>query len=181
MGDQVSATHELMRTEPPGEIQAVPVRRPGRWIAAAVIAVLIVALAHSFATNPRFQWDVVGNYLFDSSILRGLRVTLELTVVAMAVGIALGIVLALMRLSANPLLSTSSWVYIWVFRGTPVLVQILFWYFIAALYPTVDLGIPFGPSFSPSARVAATNAVITVFAFRCTNEGPNGIPRSTLG
>jgi polar amino acid transport system permease protein len=90
---------------------------------------------------------VVGQYLFDGSVLRGLRVTLELTVLAMAIGIVLGVVLALMRLSANPLLSTASWIYIWVFRGTPVLVQIVFWNFFAALYPSVDLGIPFGPSF----------------------------------
>jgi polar amino acid transport system permease protein len=143
----VSATREVRRTEPPGEIKAVPVRHPGRWIAATVIAVLIVSLAHSVATNPRFQWDVVGDYLFDSSILRGLRITVELTVLAMAIGIVLGVVLALMRLSPNPLLSSASWTYIWLLRGTPVLVQIIFWFYFAALYPSVDLGIPFGPSF----------------------------------
>jgi polar amino acid transport system permease protein len=73
--------------------------------------------------------------------------TLELTVVAMVIGVVLGVVLALMRLSPNAILSGSSWVYIWLLRGTPVLVQILIWYNVAALYPTVDLGIPFGPSF----------------------------------
>ncbi len=134
-------------TEPPGEIQAVPVRHPGRWVAAALIAVLVAALARSVATNPRFEWGVVGHYLFSSRILDGLVVTLELTVLSMAIGIALGIVLALMRLSRSALVSGASWVYIWLLRGTPVLVQILFWYFFAALYPTVDLGIPFGPSF----------------------------------
>jgi polar amino acid transport system permease protein len=143
----VSATREVTRTQPPGEIKAVPVRHPGRWIAAGIVAILIVALAHSVATNPRFQWGVVGDYLFDASILRGLRITLELTALAMAIGIVLGVVLALMRLSLNPLLSTASWVYIWIFRGTPVLVQIIFWFYFAALYPSVDLGVPFGPSF----------------------------------
>jgi polar amino acid transport system permease protein len=143
----VSATREVARTQPPGEIKAVPVRHPGRWIAAGIVAILIVALAHSVATNPRFQWGVVGDYLFDASILRGLRITLELTALAMAIGIVLGVVLALMRLSLNPLLSTASWVYIWIFRGTPVLVQIIFWFYFAALYPSVDLGVPFGPSF----------------------------------
>jgi polar amino acid transport system permease protein len=143
----VSATREVTRTQPPGEIKAVPVRHPGRWIAAGIVAILIVALAHSVATNPRFQWGVVGDYLFNASILRGLRITLELTALAMAIGIVLGIVLALMRLSLNPLLSGASWVYIWIFRGTPVLVQIIFWFYFAALYPSVDLGVPFGPSF----------------------------------
>ncbi len=133
--------------EPPGEIQAVPVRHPGRWIAAAVIAVLFAALARSVVTNPRFGWGVVGDYLFSSRILDGLVVTLELTVLSMAIGIALGVLLALMRLSQSTLVSGASWVYIWLLRGTPVLVQILLWYNVAALYPTVDLGIPFGPSF----------------------------------
>jgi polar amino acid transport system permease protein len=145
--DRVSATGEITRTEPPGEIKAVPVRHPGRWIAAAVIGVLLVALARSVATNPRFQWGVVGHYLFTGPILDGLVVTLELTALAMAIGIVLGVVLALMRLSHSALLSGVSWVYIWLLRGTPVLVQLLFWNFIAALYPSVDLGIPFGPSF----------------------------------
>ena len=97
--------------------------------------------------TPGFEWGVVGDYLFDSRVLHGLVLTLELTVLAMVIGIALGVILALMRLSPNPLLSTASWVYIWFFRGTPLLVQILFLNFIGALYPTIDLGIPFGPSF----------------------------------
>ncbi|HEY1355456.1 MAG TPA: amino acid ABC transporter permease, partial [Solirubrobacterales bacterium] len=96
----VSATEEIAR-EPPGEIQAVPVRHVGRWIAAAIVAVLLVALTNSVVTNSRFEWDVVGDFLFSSRILDGLRVTLELTALAMAIGIVLGVVLALMRLSAN--------------------------------------------------------------------------------
>ncbi len=122
-------------------------RHPFRWIAAAIVAVIAVSIAHSVITNPRFQWDVVGSYLFDHSILRGVRVTLELTVIAMAIGIVGGVILAVMRLSPNPLLSAASQFYIWFFRGTPVLVQIVFWFYVAALYPSIDLGIPLGPSF----------------------------------
>ena len=99
------------------------------------------------ATNSRFGWGVVGDYLFSSRILHGLVVTLELTVLAMAIGIALGVLLALMRMSQSAVVSGTSWVYIWLLRGTPVLVQILFWNFISAVYPSIDLGIPFGPSF----------------------------------
>ena len=85
--------------------------------------------------------------------------TIELTVAAMAIGIVLGIVLAVMRLSPNPLVSGASWLYIWFFRGTPVLVQILFWYNIAALYPT-------SRSASRSARSSPTStstSLITPF------------------
>ena len=98
MADPVGATTEVAGPEPPDEIQAVPVRHPGRWIAAVVIAVLVAALARSAATNPRFEWGVVGDYLFSSRILHGLVLTLELTVLAMAIGSVLGIVLALMRM-----------------------------------------------------------------------------------
>jgi polar amino acid transport system permease protein len=155
-----SATREITRTEPPGEIQAVPVRHPGRWIAAAIVAILIVALGRSVATNPRFNWSVVGDFLFSSRILDGLVLTIELTALSMAIGIVLGIVLALMRLSPSALLSGTSWTYIWLLRGTPVLVQILLWNNIAALYPSVDLGIPFGPSFVH----LDANTVVTPFA-----------------
>jgi polar amino acid transport system permease protein len=131
----------------PDEIRAIPVRHPGRWLAAAVIVYLGVALGNSIATNPRFQWGIVGDYFTSSRILHGVVVTIELTAASMAIGIALGVLLAVMRLSPNPLVSGASWVYIWLFRGTPVLVQILLWYNIAALYPRFSIGIPFGPVF----------------------------------
>jgi polar amino acid transport system permease protein len=143
----VSSNRDTASRGRPEDIRAVPVRHPGRWLAAAIVLVVAVALIHSVATNPRFEWDVVGEYLFDERILEGLRVTLELTVIAMAIGIVLGVLLAVMRLSPNPLVSGSSWLYIWFFRGTPVLVQIIFWYFISALYPKIAIGIPFGPAF----------------------------------
>jgi polar amino acid transport system permease protein len=100
------------------------------------------------ATNTRFEWSIVGDWFFSRRILDGVVVTLELTATSMAIGIALGVLLAVMRLSPNPLVSGVSWFYIWLFRGTPVLVQILLWYNIAALYPRFSLGIPFGPSFA---------------------------------
>jgi polar amino acid transport system permease protein len=123
----------------------VPVRHPGRWAAGALILVAGTALVHSAATNPRFDWGLVGHYFLSSEVLSGLRVTLELTAISMAVGIVLGVLLAVTRLSPNPLLSGASWLYTWFFRGTPVLVQLLFWNFVSAVYPTISLGIPFGP------------------------------------
>jgi len=131
----------------PDEIKAIPVRRPGRWVAAAIILYLSAAIVKSVATNSRFQWGIIRHYFTSSRVLQGLITTLELTVLCMAIGIAIGIVLAVMRLSPNPLVSGASWLYIWFFRGAPVLVQILFWGFIAALYPTLSLLIPLGPQF----------------------------------
>jgi polar amino acid transport system permease protein len=141
----------------PDEIRAVPLRRPGRWAAAAVALVLVAMLVNSMATNPRYEWGLVGHWLFQPVILSGVVATLELTGLAMAIGIVRGIVLAVMRLSPSPLLSGVSWLYIWVFRGTPVYVQIFLWYDLSYLYPKLGLGVPFGPVLLH----ASTNAVIT--------------------
>jgi polar amino acid transport system permease protein len=153
------ATTDTTAPVRPDEIKAIPVRHPGRWVAAAFVLVLAAALAKSIATNPRFQWGIVGHYFFSSRVLHGLVVTLELTAISMGIGIALGTLLAVMRLSPNPLVSGASWLYIGLFRGTPVLVQILFWSFISALYPQLSLGIPFGPQFAHF----NANSVITPF------------------
>ncbi len=155
------STSELSeeRAGRPEDIEAVPVRRPGRWIAAFIVLVLAASLVRSVVTNPNFQWHVVGQYLFDGRILHGVVVTLELTVISMALGTALGIILAVMRRSPNPLVSGASWLYIWFFRGTPLLVQLLFWGNIGALYKRIDLGIPFGPSFIH----ADSNSLIPIF------------------
>jgi polar amino acid transport system permease protein len=154
---------------PPEEIQAVPVRHPGRWLAAAVVLVLVAMLVHALVTNSRFDWSVVWSYFTSTRVLHGLGVTILLTVVSMAIGIVLGIVLAVMRLSANPLLSGSSWVYIWFFRGTPVLVQLLVWFNLAFLYPKVSIGIPFGPSWLS----ANANSLITPLAAAILGLGLN--------
>jgi polar amino acid transport system permease protein len=143
----VSSDEVTEATGRPDDITAVPVRRPGRWVAAVIVVVIAAALIRSVVTDPHFEWGVVGEYLFDHRILEGLVLTIQLTVIAMVVGVALGVLLAVMRQSVNPLVSRASWLYIWFFRGTPVLVQLLFWYNLASLYPKLALGIPFGPAF----------------------------------
>lgn len=122
-------------------------RHPGRWVAAAVCLVLVAMLAHGLVTNPRWQWSVVGDYIVSDLIVHGALITMELTVVAFTIQVALGTAVALMRLSPNPVLRVVSSAYIWFFRGTPLLVQLLFWYNISALYPKLSVGIPFGPEF----------------------------------
>ncbi|GEB15015.1 amino acid ABC transporter permease [Pimelobacter simplex] len=125
----------------------VPTRHPGRWAMAAVILVLVAGAITQVIGNERFQWDVVGDYLFAEPILQGVARTLMLTVAAMTIGVVLGVVVAVLRLSPNPILSSAAWAYSWFFRGTPLLVQLLFWYFLGALYPTIGAG-----SFSWSAN-----------------------------
>jgi polar amino acid transport system permease protein len=120
-------------------------QHPGRWVALGVLVVMSVLLAQSVVTNPRYEWDVAAAYLFSDVILSGLLRTIELTVVSMVIGSLLGTALAVLRLSSNALLAGAVGAYVWVFRATPLLVQLLFWYNLAALYPRVSIGIPFGP------------------------------------
>lgn len=133
---------------PPGRPEPLtfrPVRHVGRWVAVAAVSVLAAMFINTLATNPRYEWGVVWANLTTATTLRALWTTIELTVISMAIGVVLGTALAVMRLSPSPLVSSASWVYIWAFRGTPVIVQILFWNFVSALYPRLSLGIPFGP------------------------------------
>ncbi|MEV5983090.1 amino acid ABC transporter permease [Streptomyces sp. NPDC052114] len=113
----------------------VPRPRVGQWTAAVVVLVLLALAATSVVRNEAFQWDVVADYFTTASVLRGLGLTLWLTALVMALGFALGTLLAVGRLSANPVLRAVSWGYIWFFRSMPILVQLLFWFNIGALYP----------------------------------------------
>ncbi|WP_219816036.1 MULTISPECIES: amino acid ABC transporter permease [unclassified Arthrobacter] len=125
------------------DMTVVPVRHYGRWAVAAASLLTLGLLVASMISNPNYRWDVVFTYFFSPRILEGLRNTLVLTVVAMLIGVALGVIIALLRQSPNPVLSKLAGLYIWFFRGTPLFVQLLFWGYIAALYPSVSLGIPF--------------------------------------
>ncbi|MFJ9611020.1 amino acid ABC transporter permease [Kitasatospora sp. NPDC101176] len=122
-------------------------RRPGQWLAAGVALLLAAMAVNSIARNEAFQWGVVADWFTARSVLDGLTLTLWLTAVTLALGFVLGTGLATMRLSANPVLRALGWSYVWVFRATPPLVQLLFFFNIGALYPTLGLGIPFGPEF----------------------------------
>ncbi|HEY7101540.1 MAG TPA: amino acid ABC transporter permease [Mycobacteriales bacterium] len=124
-----------------------------------IIGVLVAMLINSVVNNTAFHWDTVGKYLFDRRLSAAALVTLELTVLAMFFGVLLGVILAMMRLSPNPILSSVAWVYLWVFRGTPVYTQLVFWGLISVIYPSFGLGIPFGPEFVSF----QTQQVITFF------------------
>lgn len=147
----------------------VPLRHRARWVAAGLLLVALAGFVVSMVTNPRFRWNVVGDYLFDPAILSGLMMTIWLTVAAMAIGLILGTVIALMRISGNGVLTTVASAYIWVFRGTPLLVQLIFWYNLSALYPKITLGFPFGPSLGSF----DANTYITVYVAALLGLGLN--------
>ena len=128
---------------PPEQIRAVPVGHPGRWIAAVVIAVLVAMFVHMLVTNPVFQWRFMVENMFAPPVLRGARTTLLMTVLAMALGVLLGIVVAVMRLSPNPVVSGAAWTYVWFFRAIPRIVLLFFCANLGALYATYELGFPF--------------------------------------
>ncbi len=137
--------------------RVVKLRHPWTWAGSAAVGALAAAALWSVATNPAFEWPVAGKYMLDPQILLGLGRTLELTVLAMAIGLVLGTALAMMRLSANWLLQSVSWAYIWFFRSVPALVQLIFWYNFGALYPVIALRVPFGPTlFSANANTLIT-------------------------
>lgn len=139
-------------------------RHPGRWISSALITTIVVAGVLIVARNPRFQWNVVAHYIFSAQILTGLRMTLELTAISMAIGIVLGTVLAVMRISKNPVTSASSAAFIWFFRGTPLLVQLIFWYNFAALFPNLQF---------PGFGHVDTNSLVAPFTAAIVGLGLN--------
>ncbi|MGB0962612.1 MAG: amino acid ABC transporter permease [Mycobacterium sp.] len=131
---------------PPQPIDAVPLRHPWRWVAATVIIVLVALFLYGAATNPAYGWSTYWEYLFNERVLLGVFNTLQLTVYAMLIGVVLGVALTVMRLSSNPVMSAVSWVFLWIFRGTPVYVQLAFWGLVPTIYRNLQLGVPFGPS-----------------------------------
>ncbi|QIM17561.1 amino acid ABC transporter permease [Leucobacter coleopterorum] len=141
----------------------------GQIIGVVVVAYALVLVAITVVTNPGFGWPTVAKYLFDVRILDGLFVTLELTVLAMVLGFVVGLLLAVMRMSPNWLIRGVAGAYIWFFRGTPLLVQLLFWGFAAILFPTIALGVPFGPTFIEW----DTNTVISLFTAAVLGLGLN--------
>jgi len=128
-------------------LRVLPVKHWGRWALSAVVAFVILQFLWSLASNPQWQWDVFAEYFFAPSVINGLWLTLSLTVVSGVIGFVLGAVLAVFRLSKSPLLNGAAWWYIWFFRSVPLVVQILVWYNLGYLYPTLGLGTPFTTDF----------------------------------
>ena len=128
---------------PPEAIKAVPVRHPGRWVAIVVIAILVAMFVHMLVTNDAFQWGFMFDNMFRPPVIEGVRTALLVTVLAMILGVALGIVVAVMRLSSNPILSSAAWVYTWFFRAVPRIVLLVLFGNLGILYSRYELGLPF--------------------------------------
>ena len=122
-------------TTPPPKIEARPLRHPWRWVFAAVLVLLAVWFIISSARNEAFGWGTYFQYLFDTRIATAALHTIAITILAMIIGVVGGAALAVMRMSPNPVLGGVSWVFLWLFRGTPIYVQLVFWGLLSALYP----------------------------------------------
>ncbi|MFF6954805.1 amino acid ABC transporter permease [Streptomyces iakyrus] len=123
----------------PEAIKAIPVRHYGRYISAVVAIALLVGVVYAFSQG-KINWDAIPDYFFDDRILDGVGKTLLLTVLSMVIGIVGGVLLAVMRLSKNPVTSSIAWFYIWFFRGTPVLVQLIVWFNLGLVFEYINLG-----------------------------------------
>ncbi|MCO8307917.1 amino acid ABC transporter permease [Streptomyces hygroscopicus] len=144
-------------------LKVVPLRHPWRWAAVVVTAVLVAQFAHGLLTNPGWEWDVFADFFTTRTILNAVWITIQLTFYGTALGFALGIVLAFMRLSRSPFLKSVAFTYIWAFRSIPLIVQLLFWFNLTYLYQRIDFGIPFGPgfvSFDTAGLVGAMSAAV---------------------
>jgi polar amino acid transport system permease protein len=144
-------------------VVAVPVRHYGRWLSAAAVVLLLVLLVRAFASS-QIDFAITREFLFQESIIKGMLNTLLISVAAQVLGIALGVVAAVMRLSRNPVTSSVAWLYVWFFRGTPVIVQLLVWYNLSLVFPVLSL---------PGAGTWQTNDVMTPFLAALLGLGIN--------
>ncbi len=166
-----TATRPAERVPPPETLRAVPVRHPGRWVAAAVIALLLAMFAHMLVTNQAFQWRFMFDNMFRPPVIEGVRTALVVTILAMIIGVALGTVIAVMRLSPNPVLSSAAWVYTWFFRAVPRIVLLVLFGNLGILYARYEFGLPFDRQIGNlfgidfSARVFGVDARTVVTGF----------------
>jgi polar amino acid transport system permease protein len=144
-----------------GALPVVRTRHWVRWALGAVVVFVAAQLAWTLVTNPGYGWPTVAEYFLSPAVLRGLGMTLLLTVVAGSIGFVVGGLLALARLSRSPLLGAFAWSFIWFFRSVPLLVQILVWFNLGYLYPTIGLGIPFTTDYIVQAQ---TVTLVSAFA-----------------
>ncbi|WP_328319601.1 amino acid ABC transporter permease [Streptomyces sp. NBC_00388] len=126
-------------TAGPQAIKAIPVRHFGRYVAAVVAVALLASIVYAFSQG-KINWGAIPDFFFDHRIIHGVGQTLLLTVLSMVIGVVGGIVLAVMRLSKNPVTASISWFYIWFFRGTPVLVQLMVWFNLGLVFQYINLG-----------------------------------------
>jgi polar amino acid transport system permease protein len=161
----------------PEAIKAIPVRHPGRWVAVVVIAVLAAMFVHMLVTNDHFQWSFMVHNMFRRPVFEGVRTTVLMTLAAMAIGIALGIVFAVMRLAENPILRAAGWVYVWFFRAVPRLVLLTLCGNLGILFAQYSIGVPFG---SQIASLFGVDSNLTLFGVD-SNSIASGFTAGLIG
>ncbi|MDD7581318.1 MULTISPECIES: amino acid ABC transporter permease [unclassified Corynebacterium] len=124
----------------PPEIHAKPLRHPWRWAFAVVLLVLAAWFVIAAANNEAYGWSTYFSYLLDTRIAIASLHTIAITILAMIIGVVGGAILAILRMSPNPVLRAVSWVFLWIFRGTPIYVQLVFWGLLSAIYQSINLG-----------------------------------------
>ena len=159
------------RADQDDDIRAVPIRHYGRWVSAVLVLAVVGWVVKLFAMSPNISWPTVWHYLASPDILQGLKLTIIYTFVSMALAVVIGVIVATMRLSSNPVLRVVSWFYIWLFRGTPLLIQIIFWFNLALVLPTISIGFSHTSwYFAETTNTIITTSVAAVLALGL-NEG----------
>lgn len=150
----------------PKPIKAVPLKHPGRWVAAIIVLAIAVWFVIDALGNEAYGWDTYRQYLFDTRIAKAAVHTITITVLAMILGVILGVLAAVMRMSPNPVFRGVSWVFLWIFRGTPIYVQLVFWGLLGSLYQAITIG-----SFSISLEGVLSNMFVLAVLGLGLNEG----------
>ena len=150
----------------------VKLKHPWRWVSAFLLVLVGGAFVYSLISSPNINHEIIFKYLFNGKVIDAAVLTVVLTVVSMTIGTILAIIFAVMRLSANPILKAISVLYVGFFRGTPLLLQIVFWGYLGIIYPTLSLGIPFTDItfFSEKTSVVLTSITAGIIALSL-NEG----------
>ena len=170
-GRGTSAAAEPLEDGQEGEaIRAVPLRHPWRILTAVVLVLVLASFLLDAAQRADYGWADVGKYLFDRRISAAALVTLQLTVYSMVIAILLGLLVAVMRLSPNPVVKSVAWLYLWIFRGTPVYVQLVFWGIVSLIYPVFTLGLPFREPWLSVPNGIFTNLFVTAVIGLALNE-----------
>ena len=169
----------------PERIEAKPLRHPGRWALAVLLVLLVAWFVIGAARNEAYGWDTYFQYLLDTRIAKAALHTIAITVLAMILGVIGGIVLAVMRMSPNPVFKTVGWVFLWIFRGTPVYVQLMFWGLIGAIYDTINVGfaeIPLEPFTSSAFALAVVGLGLNEAAYMAeiVRSGVSAVPEGQV-
>ena len=169
----------------PERIEAKPLRHPGRWALAVLLVLLVAWFVIGAARNEAYGWDTYFQYLLDTRIAKAALHTIAITVLAMILGVIGGILLAVMRMSPNPVFKTVGWVFLWIFRGTPVYVQLMFWGLIGAIYDTINVGfaeIPLEPFTSSAFALAVVGLGLNEAAYMAeiVRSGVSAVPEGQV-